>query len=434
MLTPQDPQLAAGMAAASAPRRAFFRRATAALGAVATTPLLAQAQVQSAVPAEATPLAVPDWSRQPGEPVLWHPYGQPSEHERHVVRRSRGNAPFPGAASSMTPLADLFGIITPSGLVFERHHAGIPQINPEQHRLVIHGLAKRPRVFTMDDLVRFPSVSRIHFLECSGNTGTEWRTPTSANVQLSHGLLSCCEWTGVPLSVLLDEVGIAPEARWILAEGADGAAMSRSIPVHKAFEDALVVYAQNGERLRPESGYPLRLFLPGFEGNMSIKWLRRLKIGTEPFQTREETSKYTDLLPDGTARQFTFLMEAKSVITRPSPGQVLRQRGFHEISGLAWSGLGRVKRVEVSVDGGRQWREAQLQEPVLNRALTRFSLGWHWDGSPAVLQSRVIDETGYVQPTREQLIAARGLNSLYHYNAIQSWQLSADGSLKNVHA
>ncbi|MDD0813169.1 sulfite dehydrogenase [Curvibacter sp. HBC28] len=413
-------------------RRQFLRRA-AAIGGATLSAAAASAATPSAAAPEA-PLAIPPWTRQPGEPVLWHPYGEPSPFERHVQRRSRGGAPLPGAASSMTPLQDLFGIITPSGLVFERHHAGIPQIDPQQHRLVIHGLAQRPRIFTMDDLVRFPSVSRIHFLECSGNTGTEWAKPTSANVQLSLGLLSCCEWTGVPLSVLLDEVGVKPEVAWVLAEGADGAAMSRSIPIQKAFEDALVVYAQNGERLRPESGYPLRLFLPGFEGNMSIKWLRRLKLGTEPFMSREETAKYTDSLPDGNARQFSFLMDAKSVITRPSPGHLLQGAGFYDISGLAWSGRGRVHRVEVSVDGGRQWREARLEGPVLNRALTRFSLPWQWDGAPTVLQSRVTDESGQVQPTRNQLVQARGLNSIYHYNAIQSWRVAADGSLSNVHA
>ncbi|MBV8621810.1 MAG: sulfite dehydrogenase [Curvibacter sp.] len=407
-------------------RRRFLRGA-AALGGGAS--LLSGARAQSP-----EVLSVPPWSRQPGEPVLWQPYGLPSVHEKSVQRRSRGGTPFGGAASSMTPLQDLFGIITPSGLVFERHHAGIPQIDPDQHRLVIHGLAARPRIFSMDELLRFPSVSRIHFLECSGNTGSEWSAPSAASVQFSHGLLSCCEWTGVPLSVLLDEVGAADQARWILAEGADGAAMSRSIPIEKAWEDALVVYAQNGERLRPENGYPLRLFLPGFEGNMNIKWLRRLKLGAAPFMTREETSKYTDSLADGQARQFTFLMDAKSVITRPSAGQRLAGPGFHEITGLAWSGRGRVRSVEVSVDGGLQWQLAQLDAPVLPRALTRFRLGWRWQGQPAVLQSRVTDDTGYVQPTRAQLIEVRGLNSVYHYNAIQSWAVAPDGSLSNVHA
>lgn len=407
-------------------RRQFLRAGTALAGA-------ALAPAVSAAPAgQAQPLEVAPWSKAPGEPALWHPYGQPSPYEKNVVRRSRGSAPFPGANSSMTPLQDLFGIITPTGLVFERHHAGIPLIDPGQHRLAVHGLVARPTLFTMDDLVRLPSVSRIHFLECSGNTGREWKGPGTASLQFSHGLLSCCEWTGVPLSVVLEEVGVDPQASWILAEGADAAGMSRSIPISKALDDALLVYAQNGERLRPEHGYPLRLLLPGFEGNMSVKWLRRLKLGSAPFMSREETSKYTDSLPDGTARQFTFLMETKSVITFPAPDHRLREAGFYQISGLAWTGRGRIKRVDVSTDGGRNWSTATLQEPVLDRALTRFTLPWRWGGAPTVLQSRAIDESGYVQPTGRQLVDARGLESNYHFNAIQSWKVAADGVITNV--
>ncbi|MBV8624887.1 MAG: sulfite dehydrogenase [Herbaspirillum sp.] len=407
-------------------RRQFLRAGTALAGAA-----LAPA-VSAATAGQAQPLEVAPWSKTPGEPALWHPYGQPSAYEKNVVRRTRGNAPFPGANSSMTPLQDLFGIITPTGLVFERHHAGIPLIDPGQHRLAVHGLVARPTLFTMDDLVRLPSVSRIHVLECSGNTGREWKGPGTASLQFSHGLLSCCEWTGVPLSVVLEEVGVDPQASWILAEGADAAGMSRSIPISKALDDALLVYAQNGERLRPEHGYPLRLFLPGFEGNMSVKWLRRLKLGSAPFMSREETSKYTDSLPDGTARQFTFLMETKSVITFPAPDHRLREAGFYQISGLAWTGRGRIKRVDVSTDGGRNWSTAALQEPVLDRALTRFTLPWRWDGAPTVLQSRAIDESGYVQPTGRQLVDARGLESNYHFNAIQSWKVAADGVITNV--
>ncbi|MGT2511008.1 sulfite dehydrogenase [Cupriavidus basilensis] len=412
-------------------RRRFLRQG-AGLGGVALGAGALAAGAPATARAEA--LTVPPWTRAPGEPVLWRAYGQPAEFEKNVIRRNRGAAPMPGANSSMTPLQDLRGIITPTGLVFERHHAGIPLIDPALHRLAVHGLVDRPRIFTMDDLVRLPSVSRIHFLECSGNTGREWRAPSATSVQISHGLLSCCEWTGVPLSVVLEEVGVRPEAAWVLAEGADSAAMTRSVPMAKALEDALLVYAQNGEMLRPEHGYPLRLFLPGFEGNMSIKWLRRLKLGREPFMTREETAKYTDSLPDGSARQFTFLMDVKSVITFPAPDHTLRDRGFHEISGLAWSGHGRIRRVDVSVDGGRSWREATLQDPVLDRALTRFRLSWRWDGGPTVLQSRAIDEAGNVQPLPDQLVAARGYESTYHYNAIQAWRVGADGRIANARA
>jgi sulfane dehydrogenase subunit SoxC len=319
-------------------------------------------------------------------------------------------------------------VITPSGLHFERHHAGVPAIDPDRHRLMIHGLVERPLIFTMDELLRFPSVSRIHFLECSGNT--PWGGPLAgATVQDTHGLLSCCEWTGVALSTLLAEVGVRPQARWILAEGADAAGMTRSLPIAKALDDVLLAYGQNGERLRPEQGYPLRLFVPGYEGNVSVKWLRRLKLGDAPFETRDETARYTDLMPDGRARQFTFLMDTKSVITAPSGGQSLPEPGPWEISGLAWSGRGRIARVDVSVDGGALWRRAELQRPVLSKCLTRFRLPWRWDGAPARLMSRAVDETGAEQPGREALIAERGLNSGYHNNAIQAWQVGADGAV-----
>jgi sulfane dehydrogenase subunit SoxC len=297
--------------------------------------------------------------------------------------------------------------------------------------LLVHGLVERPLTFTMNDLMRFPSVSRLHFLECSGNSF--WTgTTAKSTVQETHGLLSCCEWTGVPLSMVLAEAGAKENAKWILAEGADAAGLTRSVPIEKALDDALLVYAQNGERLRPEQGYPLRLLLPGFEGNMNVKWLRRLKLGDQPFETREETSKYTDLMPNGTARQFTFVMEAKSVITFPSGGLQLRDHGFYEISGLAWSGRGRITRVDVSTDGGANWEQARLQEPVLTKCLTRFRLPWRWDGSPSRLQSRAIDETGYVQPYRPDLVTVRGLNSYYHYNAIQEWRVAADGTITNA--
>lgn len=298
---------------------------------------------------------------------------------------------------------------------------------------MIHGLVERPLSFSLNDLLRFPAVSRVHFLECAGNSGSEWRPARKLTVQSLHGLLSCCEWTGVSLGTLLQEVGVAPEAKWLLAEGADAAAMTRSVPLDKALDDALIVYAQNGEMLRPEQGYPLRLLLPGWEGNISVKWLRRLKLGTAPWQSRQETSKYTDLLPDGTSRQFSFVLDVKSVITAPSGGQTLKSRGRQQITGLAWSGHGRIRRVDVSIDGGRNWEEAVLQTPVLDRALTRFSLPWLWDGSPAVLQSRAVDSRGNVQPTRSQLIAARGTESAYHYNGIQSWQVLPSGEVHNVH-
>lgn len=380
-----------------------------------------------------TPLDVAPWSKTPGAPILAHPYGVPSLFEKEVVRRAAKSWPLPGAASSMTPLADMHGSITPNGLVYERHHGGVPDIDPAQHRLAIHGLVGTPKLFTMDDLLRLPSESRIHFIECSGNTGSEWNGPSGMPVQLTHGLLSCCEWTGVRLSTLLDEVGVvSPAGRWLLAEGADAAAMTRSLPLDRIMERAMIVYAQNGERLRPENGYPLRLIVPGFEGNTHVKWLRRLKLVDGPLETREETSKYTNLLADGTARQFVFEMDAKSVITRPSPGHKLTTHGYYPISGLAWSGRGAISKVEVSSDGGKTWRTARLDGAPRDRALTRFEADWQWNGEPAAILSRATDSTGYVQPTREALVAARGLNSQYHYNGIQQWLVDTSGDVRNA--
>jgi sulfane dehydrogenase subunit SoxC len=364
-------------------------------------------------------------------------YGTRSQFETEV--RWRFPTPTKESSWTMTPLEHGHGIITPSGLHFERHHGGIPTIDPSRHTLIVHGMVERPKKYAMADLKRFPAASRFLFIECSGNTLTEWREPTLKTVQGTHGLTSTSEWIGVPLSTILREVGVQDGAAWILAEGADAAVMTRSVPLDKAWSDALLAYGQNGEAIRPEQGYPLRLILPGWEGNTHIKWLRRLEISDQPFMTREETSKYTDLLKGGKARQFTFAMEAKSVITFPSGDMKLPGPGFYEVTGLAWSGRGKVKRVEVSTDGGRSWHLAALDEPILPICHTRFRYPWWWDGQAAVLQSRCQDETGYIQPTLEQLVAVRGLDggkfgSIYHLNAIQSWQVASDGSVSNVHA
>ncbi len=384
--------------------------------------------------AGALPPNVPLWSKTLGAPVLASPYGLPSSFEANVRRReSPGLTRTPHSSVAFTPLQSLFGIITPSGLHFERHHAGVPEIDPHAHRLMIHGLCRNPRIFTMDDLMRFPSRSRIHFIECGANTGMKWSNVAVPTVQYSHGMIGCSEWTGVPLSTLLDEVGFDPKAKFLLAEGADGAALTRTIAMAMALDDVLVVYGQNGEMLRPEQGYPLRLLVPGVQGVSSVKWLRRLEIGDAPWNTREESLHYVDMLPGGKHRQYTWIQEAKSVITAPSGGQVILDRGFHEITGLAWSGRGKVKRVDVSTDGGRNWRTARLQEPVHAKALTRFRIDWQWSGGAALLQSRVIDETGYVQPTYRQLREVRGTRSIYHNNAIQTWRVDASGDVSNVH-
>jgi sulfane dehydrogenase subunit SoxC len=410
------------LAPASPRRRRFMGR-----GAVA-----AAAAASGAAAADNLPPNAPQWMREPGASFLHPPYGLPSPFEQNVVRKLPDQpAAFPTA--TRTPLQSLFGSHTPNGLFFERHHAGVPAIDPAQHRLMLHGLVERPLLLSMKELMRFPAVSRSHFIECSGNSMAEFKTPGTGSVQDIHGLLSGAEWTGVRLADVLNEAGLLPTAKWILAEGADAAAMTRSIPLAKALDDALLVYGQNGEMLRPEQGYPLRLLLPGFEGNMNIKWLRRLKVGDAPFQTREETAKYTDLMPDGTARQFTFLMGVKSVITAPSGRQTLDGQGFREISGLAWSGHGRIRRVDVSLDGGRHWQPATLDGPVQPRALTRFRFPWVWSGQGAILQSRAVDDAGNVQPTRAELIRSDGQNSIYHYNAVQSWQVAPNGEVANVH-
>lgn len=382
---------------------------------------------------ENLPPNVPAWTRSLGPGVVTHPYGQPSPHEHHVQRRTVDWLTADRFASiSFTPLADLKGIVTPSGLVFERYHAGLPAIDPGEHRLMIHGMVDRPIILTMDDLMRFPSTSQIRFLECPANGGMEWRGAQMEGVQFTHGMLACCEWTGVMLSTLLEEVGVRKGASWVLAEGADGAHMSRSIPMDKALDDAMIVYAQNGEMLRPEQGYPVRLINPGWEGNTCVKWLRRLELGDKPWYHREETSKYTDLMADGTSREFSFVQECNSVITSPSPEKPWQTKGKYWIEGLAWSGKGRIRHVDVSLDGGVSWQEARFTSVVLPKALTRFGIEATWDGSPLLLQSRAVDETGYVQPTYAQLRAARGTNSIYHKNAIHTWQVNPDGSVANV--
>jgi sulfane dehydrogenase subunit SoxC len=398
-------------------RRRFLKRGAAALGVTVAGAAHAQAPE--------------DPSKVLGGPK--RPYGERSRFERAV----RG-VPQPATKTdewgpSVTPLGESMGIITPSALHFELHRGGVPDIDPKKHRLLIHGMVDRPVILTVDDIKRLPSVSRIYFIECAGNSLTEWSAPTAPTVDWTHGWTSCSEWTGVPLALLLREVGVHKRASWVVAEGADATGNERSIPLAKAMNDILVAYGQNGEAVRPENGYPLRLIVPGWEGNTNVKWLRRLTVTDRPYMTRIESVDHTGLLPDAKARRFMFVMEAKSVITFPSGGQKLASPGFYEISGLAWSGRGRIRRVEVSTDAGRAWRDATLQSPVLPFAHTRFGLPWRWNGREVVLQSRCTDETGYVQPTLRELVKVRGVNFKFHLNAIQSWKVAADGSVSNVH-
>jgi sulfane dehydrogenase subunit SoxC len=406
-------------------RRMFLTASTAAAAAVASSAL--------PNPVAADTLPVEPWMKVPGSGFVG--YGQPSKYEDKVARIWNTAPGTTGTGAARTPLHLLDGMITPNGVHFERSHSGIPDINPDTHRLLIHGLVKRPLIFTLESLERYPRESRVAFLECGGNGQLLYqKEPAAVGVQAIHGLVSCAEWIGVRLSVLLQEAGVDPKAKWILAEGADAAGMSRSIPLAKAMDDVLIALYQNGERVRPANGYPMRLLLPGYEGNMNVKWLRRIKLTEGPTMTKDETSKYTITLPDGKSLQFVLPQEGKSVITRPSPGLTMKQPGLYEISGLAWSGYGKVTKVEVSADGGKSWAKAALQSPVLSKALTRFRIPWRWNGGPAVLQSRATDETGYVQPTREKMIAMRGSRTIYHCNAITAWAISDKGEVKHVYA
>ena len=413
-------------------RRSFLRSALilATGGAAASASALARAEFLG----DPNILELPQHTKGLGKPVAETGYGQPSQFERNLQRReSPGLTRVPAASVSFAPLQGMFGIITPSGLHFERHHQGWWDIDPSKHRLMINGLVKNPLVFNMDDLMRLPSVSRIHFIECGANTGMEWGNVSVPTVQYTHGMLSCCEFTGVLLSTLLDMAGFDKKSsKYILAEGADGSSLTRTIAMDRALDDCMVAYAMNGEMLRPENGYPLRMVAPGIQGVSWVKWLRRIKVGDQPYGTKDEVIHYIDLMPDGRHRQYTSIQECKSVITSPSGGQTLLDKGFYNVTGLAWSGRGKVKRVDISFDGGRNWQIARLESPIQSKSLTRFNMGWEWDGGTAILQSRAIDETGYVQPKINQLRAVRGSRSIYHNNAIQSWKVAASGEVSNV--
>ncbi|KQU51188.1 sulfite dehydrogenase [Bosea sp. Leaf344] len=376
---------------------------------------------------------VQDWHRMLGEGVDAHPYGSPSKFEKHVVRRDVAwLTASPVSSVNFTPLHELDGIITPSGLCFERHHAGIAEIDPARHRLMIHGLVDKPLVFTMEDIRRMPRENHVHFLECAANSGMEWRGAQLNGCQFTHGMVHNVMYTGVKLKHLLAEAGLKPNAKWLMLEGADASGMNRSLPVEKALDDVLIAFAMNGEALRPEQGYPLRAVIPGWEGNLWVKWLRRIEVGDMPWQAREETSKYTDLLADGRSRRFTFIMDAKSVVTNPSPQAPLKHKGRNVLSGIAWSGRGTISRVDVTLDGGKNWRHARIDGPVLEKSLTRFYVDFDWAGEELLIQSRAMDSTGYVQPTKDELRKVRGVNSIYHNNGIQTWHVRSNGETENV--
>jgi sulfane dehydrogenase subunit SoxC len=392
--------------------------------------------------AAAQQLTEAPWSKQRG--VSIQEYGTPSPFEKPVARTLSNPRGEPRTSHGRTPHHLINGTFTPNGLHFVISHSGNPDIDPGQHRLVIHGLVRRPLVFTLDSLARYPMVSRMTFVECGGNSAPLFSNePVQANVQAIHGLVSCAEWTGVMLSTLLEEAGVDPKAKWLIAEGADSLALSRSVPIAKALDDAMIAVYQNGERLMPGNGYPMRLLLPGWEGNMQVKWLRRIKLVEQPAMSYYEARTYAPILPNGKAYQFYFLQEVKSFITHPSPGLRMNGAGFYELSGIAYSGNGRIAKVMVTADGGRSWTQAALQEPVLPKAFTRFRVPWRWDGGPASLQSRAWDEAGNVQPTRAQIIALRGQTKTpvtnpaaftsQHFNGPSSWAVEASGEVKHVY-
>ena len=399
-------------------RREAIAGAATAIGAAAVAKVSAQEGPAASGPTVTVPADPTKLQGLPTSPLgARSPFVKPS---RTPVGETVG--------SSLTPLQELTGPLTPSDLHFERHHAGVPVIDPAKHHLMIHGLVERPLSLSLDDLKRFPQVTRTYFIECSGNGRNAFRAPKpDMTAQKVAGMLSTTEWTGVPLATIFREVGASADASWFLAEGGDACRMTRSVPMAKAWDDALIAFAQNGEPLRPAQGYPMRLVLPGWEGNINVKWLRRLELGTQPWRTRWETSKYTDPLPGNKAREFSFENDVKSIITSPSYPATIRARGWHSVQGLAWSGRGRVTKVEVSADGGERWDVAELMGPALPKAAVRFQFMLEWTGGAHTLLSRATDEAGFVQPLRRELIAARGLGTDYHFNQVVGWKLARDG-------
>ncbi|WP_372604560.1 sulfite dehydrogenase [Actibacterium sp.] len=412
-------------------RRGFLKASLAAGGAVAAGGM---------AHAAGDPLIteIQPWAQQLGDGVDATPYGLPIKYESDVIRR---NVPWltadPISSINFTPIHALDGTITPQGCAFERHHSGAIELRKEDYRLMINGLVDTPLVFTYDDLERFPRINKVFFLECAANTGMEWAGAQLNGAQFTHGMIHNMEYSGVSLRTLLEEAGLDAAGdlkdKWIYVEGADASSNGRSIPMEKALDDCMIAFKANGEALRMEHGYPVRLVVPGWEGNMWVKWLRRIEVTDAPVESREETSKYTDTLADGTSRKWTWVMDAKSVVTSPSPQSPIKHGpGPLVITGLAWSGRGAIERVDVSTDGGKNWQTARLAQPGQPMALTRFYLDIDWDGSEMFLQSRAMDSTGYVQPTKTQLREVRGLNSIYHNNCIQTWWVKANGEAENV--
>lgn len=418
-------------------RRNFFKKSFLySAAALATVGSATQLNAEYQINPNNLPPHNPDWGLKWGRDNNSEPYGMPSRFEKHVVRREVPWLTADKKASvSFTPWQDLKGIIVPNGLHFTRCHGGVIDINPKEYRLLIHGLVEKEVVLTLEDIKRYPSISVIHSFECAANNGMEFRGPGMDSLQVTHGMLACSEWTGVPLKTILEDIGLKPEAKWMFPEGSDPAGVGRSIPIEKVLDDAMLVYAQNGEALRPEQGYPIRLFLPGWEGVMQVKWLKRLKFDTKSWMVREESTKYTMLMKDGHAMMYNWAFEANSVITSPCPERnwMGQKKGPIMIEGIAWSGKGTIKYVDISTDGGKTWKEAKFTSIQLPKAVTRFALKIEWDGKPMLLQSRATDDTGFTQPTATQINTARGKEAVYHRNAIQTWEVKSNGEVHNVH-
>ena len=416
-------------------RRNFFKKtAQYSVGAIAAASALSPVQMRADDPAI---MEEKEWGTTLGKPVTKDLYGMPSPYEHNVTRRTAkllasGNFQ---ASIAVAPIQDLSGIITPNGLFFNRCHGGTPTIDPNEHRLMIHGLVEKPLVLTMDELKRYPSVSRIHFIECPANGGPEWRGPQFNSIQFAKGFMSCAEWTGVYIKDILADLGLKPTAKWMLAEGVDNSHMGRTIPVDKVLDDAMIVWGQNGEALRPEQGYPIRLLVPGWEGNLCVKWLGRLEFAEEPFYAKEETAKYTALLPNGKAIQHFYTNEVNSVLTNPcpeNPWDKVKKGDLIEIEGLAWSGMGTIEGVDISFDGGKNWVEASLKGLVLPKAWTRFSYMYKYEGKPLLLSSRARDDAGHIQPSVKQERDAVGVEGVYHRNGVHTWEVTAEGKVNNV--
>ncbi|MDX9742421.1 MAG: sulfite dehydrogenase [Arcobacteraceae bacterium] len=417
-------------------RREFFKKtAVYSVGAVAAANVLSPMSLKAddhAIIGEAP------WGTKLGDLVTKNPYGLPSPFEHNNVRRTTDllSSGDMYASVSMCPIHESEGIITPNGLFFTRNHGGTAHVDPNEFRLMIHGKVKREIVLTLDDLKKYPSESRIYFIECPANGSTDWRGPQFNNLQFLKGMMSSAMWTGVMLKTILDDIGLEDDAVWMLAEGSDNAGNPRTIPVEKALDDAMLVWGQNGEALRPEQGYPLRLLVPGWEGNLNTKWLKRLEFSDKPWHSKEETSKYTMLQKSGKAIQYFWVNEVNSVVTSPCPEKPwteLKVGDMVEIEGLAWSGQGTISGVDITFDGGNNWVEAKLKGLVLPKSWTRFSYITKWNGKPLLLASRAMDDSGNIQPTIDEETSVIGVESVYHRNGIVTWQINEKGECSNVH-